>query len=229
MARKTSREPRPHEGHRQRMRERMAEVGPGAMTECELMEILLYYSIPRVDTVGVATALIDHFGCLESVLLASPDEIRSVAKLSPGTECFFSLMQHLLSRSLYLSARLFFSDPRFLEVYLPSQFRGFLNEHLIIFYLDKAGRLLSRQCIVGDGRSAQFMLDPIVDTAINLEAASVLLAHNHPNGILEPSEDDRTSTEKVRLTLRMHGVKLLEHYIVVDDKCLPMLKNAAFL
>ena len=73
------------------------------------------------------------------------------------------------------------------------------------------------------------MLDPIVDTATNLEAASVLLAHNHPNGILEPSEDDRTSTEKVRLTLRMHGVKLLEHYIVVDDKCLPMLKNAAFL
>lgn len=229
MASKTSREPRPHEGHRQRMRERMAEVGPGAMTECELMEILLYYSIPRVDTADVAAALIDHFGCLESVLLASPDEIRSVAKISAGTESFFSLLQHLLSRSLYLSARIFFSDPRFLEVYLPAQFRGFGKEHLLIFYLDKAGCLLSRQCVVGDGTSAQFLLEPIVDTATHLEAASVLLAHNHPNGILMPSRQDRLSTEKVRVSLRMSGIKLLEHYIVVGDKCRPMLKDPAYL
>lgn len=211
------------------MRDRLMEAGPGAMTECELMEILLYYSVPRVDTASVAAALIDHFGCLESVLLATPEELRTVAKLSPGTECFFFLLQHLLSRSLYLSARLFFSDPRFLDVYLPSQFRGFGKEHLLIFYLDKAGRMLSRQCIVGDGDSAQFLLDPIVDMAIRLEAASVLLAHNHPNGTLEPSYADRMATEKVRLTLQMHGVKLLEHYIIAQETCRPMLKNAAFL
>ncbi len=228
MAKKTSREPRPHEGHRRRMREYMAKVGPDALTEYELMEILLYYSVPRVDTADLAKSLIDHFGCLESVLLASPEEIRSVAKLSAGTECFFSLLQHLLSRSLYLSARIFFSDPRFLETYLPSQFRGFGNEHLIIFYLDKSGSLLSRKCIVGDGNSAQFLLDPIIDTATHLGAVSVLLAHNHPNGILEPSEEDWTSTEKVRLSLKMRGIKLLEHYIVSGEKCRPMLKNAAF-
>lgn len=221
-----AKEPRPHEGHRKRVRERFVKNGPDLFSEADLLEFLLFYAIPRVDTRPIAEKLLETFGSLDSVLLASPEELHANVKLPAGADCFFALLRHLQERSQMLICKAHFADPRFLAAYLPLQFQGFRKEHVILFFLDKDGFLLHRRTIAGALHSVNLTLRSLTEPAERYGASALILAHNHPNGKPVPSAADLETTRILQKELQEHDLALLEHYIVAGDVCCSLLNEA---
>lgn len=222
-----AKEPRPHEGHRRRVRERFVKNGPDTFSETDLLEFLLFYAVPRVDTRPMAESLLETFGSLDSVLMASPEELHANVRLPAGADCFFALLRHLQERSQMLVCRAHFSDARFLASYLPLQFEGFRKEHVILFFLDKDGFLLHRRTIIGALHSVNLTLRSLTEPAERYGACSLILAHNHPNGKAVPSPADLETTKLLQKELQDHQLTLLEHYIVAGNVCRPILNEAA--
>lgn len=219
-------EPRPHEGHRKRVRERFVKNGPQTFSETDLLELLLFYSIPRVDTRPVAEKLLETFGSLDSVLLAAPEELHAAVSFPAGVDCFFALLRHLQDRSQMLVCREHFDDPRFLAAYLPRQFAGFRKEHVILYFLNEDGFLLHRRTIQsGSFHSVGFTLRSLTEPAEQLGAASVIVAHNHPGGKATASAADLETTAFLQKELKACGLTLIEHYIVAGEICFPILKE----
>lgn len=221
-----AKEPRPHEGHRKRVRDRFAQNGPDTFSETDLLEFLLFYAVPRVDTRPMAEHLLETFGSLDSVLLATPEELHANVRLPSGADCFFALLRHLQERSQMLVCRAHFSDARFLAAYLPLQFEGFRKEHVLLFFLDKDGFLLHRRAIVGALHSVNLTLRSFTEPAERYGAGSLIIAHNHPNGNPVPSPADLETTKILQKELQEHQVTLLEHYIVAGKICRPILNEA---
>lgn len=223
---KVVKEPLPHEGHRKRVRERFVKNGPNSFSETDLLEFLLFYAIPRVDTRPVAEKLLETFGSLDSVLLAAPDELHACVSLPSGADCFFALLRHLQDRSQMLVCRERFSDPAFLRTYLPLQFVGFRKEHVILFFLDQNGFLLHRRTIrSGSINSVGFTLRSLTEPAGQFGASAVIIAHNHPNGNTTPSAADVETTNYLRRELQGSGLTLINHYIVAGNVIVPLLRD----
>ncbi|MBR5263794.1 MAG: RadC family protein [Clostridia bacterium] len=214
----------PHAGHRERLREKYRLGGEQALTETEFLELLLFFSIPRVDTRPLAETLIEAFGSLDGVLAASPEEIRGFANLNGSTEVLFSVIRYLTDRSAMRMRECDFRDPAFAADYLPGQFAGYKKERAVLFYLDGGGSLLHRQTAMSSEEDAvQLSLRTVLETAKKVGASALVIAHNHPNGIAKPSSADLTATTRMREELQKEGLSLLEHYIIAGDACVPIL------
>lgn len=222
---KVVKEKLPHEGHRKRVRERFVK-DPSIFSEIDLLEFLLFYAIPRVDTRPIAEKLLETFGSLDSVLLAAPEELHATVSLPASADCFFALLRHLQERSQLLVCRERFDDPHFLSVYLPLQFEGFRKEHVILFFLNKDGFLLYRRTLRGGTvDSIDFSLRSLIEPAKRWDASSVIVAHNHPNGKAFPSAADLETTTILQQEMQANGLTLLEHYIVAGNTCCPILSQ----
>ena len=189
-----------HDGHRQRMKERFARHGLDSFAEHEVLELLLYYAIPRRDTNELAHTLLDRFGSLERVLLAPREELMKVPGVGEGAALLLTLVpavsqythrhapQETILNSVDASGR-----------YFMRLLRHERRELLYQACLDGKGKLLSCRCLSEGGvNMAAVTLRQIVEHALLSGASSVLLAHNHPSGIALPSASDRQMTLQVR-------------------------------
>ncbi len=216
----------PHAGHRKRLRERFLLGGAEALSETELLEMLLFYSVPRVDTKPLAQKLLQAFGSLDGVLAASPADLHAFASVSDGTDALFSLVRYLNERNAYQMGKARFGSAEFIESYLPMQFQGYTHERALLFYLDDSGSLLHRQCILGGTENAiSVSWRSVAETAKRIGASALLLAHNHPNGIAVPSGADLVTTQNLYHALKAQNILLLEHYIVAGERCVPILRD----
>ena len=220
----------PHAGHRKRLRERFLMGGPEALSETELLEMLLFYSVPRVDTKPLAQKLLDAFGSLDGVLAASPADLHAFASVSDGTDALFSLVRYLNERNAYQMGKARFGSPDFIESYLPMQFCGYTQERALLFYLDDSGSLLHRQCILsGTEDAVRISWRAVTETAKRVGATALVMAHNHPNGIANPSAADLATTQSLYHALLAQNILLAEHYIVANGACVPILAEHAYL
>lgn len=216
----------PHAGHRKRLRERFLTEGPEALSETELLELLLFFSVPRVDTRPLAEKLLAAFGSLDGVLAASPADTHAFASLTEGTDALLSLIRHLNERTAYQMGKARFGSPEFIRVFLPTQFQGYTNERALLFFLDDSGSLLHRQCVLcGDENAVKISARAVLETASRVGASALLLAHNHPNGKATPSGADLSATQNLYHTLIANGILLVEHYIVADGDCIPIIED----
>lgn len=220
----------PHAGHRKRLRERFLLSGPEALSETELLELLLFYSVPRVDTKPLAQKLLEAFGSLDGVLAASTADLHAFASVSEGTDALFSLVRYLNERNAYQMGKARFGSPEFIGSYLPLQFSGYTHERALLFFLDDSGSLLHRQCILsGTENAIRISWRSVLETAQRVGASALLMAHNHPNGKAIPSGADLFTTQNLYHALKANDVLLLEHYIVAGDACVPILEENEWL
>lgn len=216
-----------HDGHRQRMKERFARHGLDSFAEHEVLELLLYYAIPRRDTNELAHTLLDRFGSLERVLLAPREELMKVPGVGEGAALLLTLVpavsqythrhapQETILNSVDASGR-----------YFMRLLRHERRELLYQACLDGKGKLLSCRCLSeGGANMAAVTLRQIVEHALLSGASSVLLAHNHPSGIALPSASDRQMTLQVRDALATMGIRLTDHIIVADDDFVSMAQS----
>lgn len=217
-----------HEEHRKRMRERYLLSGFDGFSDHEILECLLYYGIPRGDTNELAHRLMERFGSVRNVLEASPEELTEMNGIGEHSAFLFKLTCEALRR--YAKDTLAdvptYRTLSAVSEYLCRKFVGLDTECVYMMLLNNRLSLIDC-CKISEGtvNNSLLPLRKITEKTIFRKASVVVLAHNHPNGIAYPSENDLEVTSQITSTLHLMGVSLLEHLIVADDCVYPILKS----
>jgi len=211
---------RPHyHGHRQRLRERFLKGGLEGFADYEVVELLLTLAIPRSDVKPSAKALIERFGSLRGVMDAPLSELQSVQGV--GEVAAIALKAIRASATRYLQEASeeaeVLRDPRRLSDFWRMEIGALKREVFAVAYLDSAYRLLRNGVeTLQEGTIDRASVYPrsIVEAAISRHAAALVLAHNHPNGNVQPSEHDKVLTRAIVLAAETIRLQVVDHVIV---------------
>ena len=217
-----------HKDHRQRVRERYLKEGLDGFSEVQVLELLLFYVIPRQDTNPIAHRLIDRFGSVYQVLEAPVEELEKVEGIGPNAALLLSLIT-AVARVYAVNRTEKQKILRTIEdcgEYLKSFFIGRRSEMVYLLCLDAKCKVLGcREIGEGSVNSANVPIRRIVETALGLNATSVVLAHNHPSGIALPSGEDVLTTHRVAAALSTVDIVLVDHIVVADDDYVSMVQS----
>lgn len=210
-----------HEEHRERVRADFLSHGFDEQTPLhKVLEMLLFYSIPRKDTNEIAHALKERFGSLEGVLEASPEELKKIRGIGDSTVAFFKLLVYITktyrSNKMLKNERIDNMDEMY--DFLAAKFLGLTREAFGIAGFNSRGDLLGFDILnEGDISSVGVSMREIMEVAFKYNASAVIIAHNHPGGNAVPSLDDIKLTETVVEALKHISVVLIDHIIVADN------------
>ncbi len=210
----------PHSGHRERLRERLIEQGPGSFSDEELLEVLLFYSVPRKDTYLLSHGLTESFSSLYNLFSASSESLRS-AGLKDSSVALFALVRELFNRyESERDGRRVFKSIGEVDDFFIGRLRGLDEEHFAALFVDNAGRLKKYRDF-GRGNLSHVDVDlrSVVSEALGVNATGVFFAHNHPNGLSAPSQSDVLATAGLVEHLAALGIKVFDHIIVSADGC----------
>lgn len=220
-----------HDDHRQRVRERFLSAGLQSFPPHNVLELLLFYSIPRRDTNEIAHRLLNHFGSLTNVLDAPTEELCKVDGIGQSSAVLISLVAQLARRYLAEQSNeaISFHSTQQFRQYVISKFIGQKSEIVYLFCLDNAGHLL-HSCPVSLGTKYAVNLDnrTLLEIAFRHNATKIVMAHNHPNGVCSPSRSDVQLTEAAVRLYQDVNIQLLDHLIVAGGECCSMASNPKF-
>ena len=216
-----------HDGHRQRLIQRFLEEDLDNFEPHNVLELLLFYAIPRKDTNELAHVLMDTFGSLKGVFDAPYEELIKVTGIGPNTAALLKLVPSL-TRTYYSSeARSIILDTseKSGEYFLP-YYIGQTEEVVRLACLDAGGKVISNQILHrGSANAAEVNIRKIVNIALRNNAMGVILAHNHPGGLPLPSEEDVATTKSIREALMPMGILLMDHIIVAGQDYVSMARS----
>ncbi|WP_191061562.1 JAB domain-containing protein [Geminicoccus harenae] len=223
-----------YHGHRERLRGRFAEArDETALADYELLELLLFFSVHRRDTKPIAKALIERFGGLGGVLAAAPERYGEVFGLDPAaageerrdqvdedlrfTRILLKAVHQLMRRVLKeeVKERPLIGSWTALIDYLAVSMSHEGTEHFRILFLDRKNILL-RDEVQSRGTVDHTPLYPreVLKRCLELDAAAIIMVHNHPSGDPTPSRADVEMTKEVAALLKAAGIELHDHVIV---------------
>ena len=217
-----------HDGHRQRLKQLFRDNGLDNFYENQALELLLYYCIPRKDTNPIAHALLDRFGSISQVLEAPVEELMQVEGVGEHAATFLHLITeisryYLVKRGENNKILLTLED---CARYLLPHFYGRRNETVFLLCLDAKCKVLScRELGEGSVNAAGISVRKIMETALAVNATTVVLAHNHPSGIAIPSPDDIQTTRRIAMALSAVGIHLADHIVVADEDYVSMVQS----
>ena len=211
---------KPHyHGHRKRLRERFVRSGLDSFAEYEAVELLLTLAIPRSDVKKPAKELLRRFGTFRGILDAPIAEQQSVRGV--GEVAAIALQTVRAAAALYLQQGSenteVLSDPERLSDFWRMKIGALKHEVFAVAYLDSAYRLLRNGIeILQEGTVDRATVYPrrVVEGALNRGAAALVLAHNHPNGAVEPSDHDKVLTRAIVLAAETISIRVADHLIV---------------
>lgn len=220
-----------HSGHRQRLKERFREVGIDGLSDINCLELLLFYAIPRKDTNPLAHALLDRFGSLSAVFSAPPEQLQQVPGISEHAATLLYAIPQLARRYMVDQANtttILNTTTRCGEYLLP-RFFGAREELVFLLCLDAKCKVLDcRQIAKGSVNAADISARKIIETALAVNATSVVIAHNHTSGLALPSREDEMTTRRLDLALDAVGIQLIDHIIVADNDFVSMNDSGFF-
>ena len=216
-----------HSGHRERLKERFLLSNGKDFTDHELLELLLFYIIPRVNTNELAHSLINEFGSLQGVFDADPKFLEKVAGAGKNTSLFFALHDVIMNRIGMedCKEKKFVAD-KLSKVgnYLCRYYKGSRCEEFCVMLLDNSLTLIDFATMsTGSVNSASVDVRKIARYALEKDASYVILSHNHPSGTVDESSEDRVVTLQIEAALRTLGISLIEHIIVNEVAYAPTM------
>ena len=215
----------PHENHRARVRETFRKAGVEGMPDHNLLELILFYSIPRKDTNEIAHRLIETFGSLNAVFNAPYERLMDVEGIGESSALLISMIPGICRRYIEgnEAKKTTLYDTEDVKKYIASKFYGCKTEVFYMLCLDAVGNLINC-CKLGEGTTGSVTLDKrtVLETAFRNNADTVIFAHNHPNGIAAPSREDIRTTDEFNTLFRGVGIKLADHLIVGSDDILSL-------
>lgn len=200
-------------GHRDRLRQKFLD---GKLTDAELLELLLADVIPRRDVRILARSLIQQFGSVSQVFTTPIDDLERFPGIGHNTAVHLKLINALLVRGYKtrMLEQTVFHDNKIISNYCLTLLSGKSVEELHVLYLDKEYRLLQDEThSVGTVDWAPIFSREVIKHALNLNARSIALLHNHPCGGLFSTDDIRSTTE-LEIALNALGIDLYDHYLV---------------
>ncbi len=209
-----------NDGHRQRLRERMLKEGLENFQDHELLELLLFQSVPRKDTNKLAHTLLASFGSLHNVLKSQPDELMLVKGISQVTACNLAMLKEVWRRAKRSEKeQLDLSDIKDIIKFARLLVAESYAERVVVVYVDRGTKFLFSEEYVADSDTQTVHLDikKIVSSAVRLKAGGVMLFHCHTEGDCKPSKSDIRFTQKLLYALSGLEIVLLEHIIFAPE------------
>lgn len=205
-----------HTGHRQRVIDKYIKCGIEAFAEHEILELILYYSIPQADTNPIAHRLIDEFGSLENVLNASVDELMLVDGVGRRSATLITLFRTVNAHKEknLKNSKAFFRFEYQIGEFCKEYFKSHIDEEAILLCMDTSFNIKKIEKISsGTFNETAMYLGRIAQVALNTRAPVVVLSHNHPGGSLQPSPHDMHFTAKLYDLLDSMKITLYDHII----------------
>lgn len=204
-------------GHRKRLRERFLKSGIQGFQDYEVVELLLSLNTPRKDCKESAKQLIERFKTLPAVLEASHDDLCEIEGVGPANSFGIRLIKEVADR--YMETRMISRDvvqnPKDLLDYLRQVIGHKTKEVFIAIFLDARNRVLASEILfTGTLTSSSVYPREVIIRALQVNAAAMVVAHNHPSGDVTPSKSDVDITKKLFFALKYVGITLHEHMIV---------------
>ena len=200
-----------------RPREKLLDRGPAALADAELLAILLRTGIAGTGVLQMAEQLRARFGGLGGLLRADGAALRTVKGLGPAKRAELLAVLELARRTLLteLAQRPVFDSPQTVREYLRLQLAALSHEVFAVLFLDAQHRLIVCEELFR-GTLTQTSVYPreVLKRALALDAAAVILAHNHPSGVAEPSRADEALTRHLASALQLIDVRVLDHLVV---------------
>lgn len=216
-------DPSSHLGHRQRLRERFLRAGFEGFADYEVVELLLTLAIPRSDVKAPAKALTARFGSLRGILDAPAEELQKVHGIGAVAPVALRIIRE--TSNLYLQqtaeANECLAAKDALAEFWRAKIGSLPNEVFHVAYLDSGLRLLRDGVeVLEEGTIDRASVYPrrVVEAALKREAAALVFAHNHPNGDVSPTEQDKILTRALTLAVNTVDIKIYDHLIVSVDK-----------
>lgn len=222
---------RTNEGHRERVKARFVKEGLENFDETHALELLLFYVIPRKDTKVIARRLIDQFGSFPAVLEADMAALQQVEGMGPAAAAYLYLLSE--TGRYYLKSsnkqRQVLTDINECGKYLTNFFVGKSHEEAYLLCLDGKCRVLGcHRLNEGTPGAVNISVREVVEIALNTNAVTVVLTHNHPNGALLPSESDVLTTRQIARMLDMVQVHLMDHIVVSGNNFVSMAQTGHY-
>ena len=219
------------EGHRERVKQKFLANGFEGFSDHEILEMLLFYAVPRKDTNEIAHKLINSCGSLSAVFDA-PVRMLESCGISENTAVLIRSINEVtkayLSDKFYNSTKLYSSE--FLRQKLITSFMGLHEEHVILALFDSKGFEVFYGFISeGSFSMTEIRCRKIVDIAIKYQATAAVISHNHPSGIARPSAADIESTVFLRKALAAVDIRLLDHIIVADTNSMSFALDSKYV
>lgn len=206
-------------GHRQRLRDKFLELGIESLSDSEIIELLLTFGTPRSDCKEPARTALKEFGSLPAVLDAHPATLKKIKGIGPKNLFALRFIQGVARR--YLRQRIrgkqYISSSRDVADYLIHAMRGLKHEVFMVVYLDASHAVIDSG-ILSEGTVTVNTVYPreLVKAALACNASALVIAHNHPSGSLQPSNQDEQLTRTLFLVCSFMHINLLDHLIVGD-------------
>ncbi len=216
-----------HEGHRQRL---LAKVAKGECSQQELVEVMLFFVLPRRNTSDLAHRLLDTFGSPHGVFLASFEELCEVEGIGEGVArklCCIGLAYRECMQEALANMEPEKKERRFLTNYdvdtfvkqYEEYYCAFDYEVLDLYLLDGEGKVFDVRRITQNAKGGvRVPMKTLIDIFMEESPAGIVLAHNHPNGRVEPSAEDESFTRTCLIACGVHGVLMCDHIIYAKNK-----------
>ena len=211
-----------------RPREKLLARGAAALSDAELLALLLRTGTAGRGVLQMAQELLDRFGGIAGLLHASADDLKRIKGLGPAKRAELVAVLELARRALaqQLREREVFDSPDTVKHYLQLHLAAKGHEVFAVLFLDAQNRLLALEELFR-GTLTQTSVYPreVVLRALHHQAAAVVLAHNHPSGSVQPSRADEALTQTLKTTLALVDVRVLDHVIVAPGQALSMAEK----
>lgn len=201
----------------ERPREKLLHQGPESLSDAELLAIFLRTGIQGVTAVDLARQLLSHFGSISSMLGASHDEFCNAKGLGQAKYVQLQAVIELSKRYLREAAAVTdtASSSKSVKDYLLATLGNRSREFFHVLFLDSQHQIIASETLFHGGlASAAVYPREIVKRALELNAASLILAHNHPSGVAEPSQADIHITEEIKQAAGLLEIRVLDHMII---------------
>ena len=219
-----------HEGHRERLRNKFLTNGFESFEDHEIIELLLFYAIPRGNTNPIAHDLINRFGNLRGVLDATPEELEGIKGLGSAGVTFFKVMISALKEyEIQSSEFLQLDTTKKLRDYFSKDFIGIKKEEIHLVTLDDKLNLINCHIVARGGISTvPVNIRKMVQMCIEDNSETIVLAHNHPMGEARPSPEDIRATKQIARALKGVGIFLADHIVCSPTETYSMYESGFF-
>lgn len=212
----------------ERPRDRLVQLGPEHLSDAELLAVLIRSGNRTDSALGLARQCLQHFGDLRRVFAADHTTLCRVEGLGPACFAQFQAAMELARRCLreqvHRSSPLV--NPQHTEAYLQAMLRDQDREVFCCLFLDNRHRVITyEELFRGSLTGTSVYPREVVKSALKHHAAALILAHNHPSGVAEPSHADRAITQRLQNALELVDIRVLDHLIIGDGTCVSFAKR----
>ncbi|AUH70927.1 RadC family protein [Legionella sainthelensi] len=214
------------------LREKLLTYGPQSLSDIELLAVFINSDNKTNSCMQLACDLLIHLGDLRAILNADTQSFNQIQGLGEVQYVQLQAVKEICRRSdfIQIQKETQITNSKQTYAYLKKRLRDYKNETFVALFLDNQHRIIAYdELFSGTINTATIHPRPIIERVLRLNAAALILAHNHPSGVSDPSPQDIAVTERMREALELVDVRLLDHIIIGDNEVYSIIAEAKWI